>query len=204
MVKRRTVEDWRREVFASKTLSAATKVLCLYLADHMHATTRKVSVPRPQIAQDLGVHHARVAERLDAAIKAGYLDRVVRGRTGTTAVYQGLFPDVLAPASIQESGTHVHTAPPDARTSVDRYPQPDDLPPADAFVDTALLDATTRADPSLPGQASNGGDHRSPRATPAERQTASSAKDRQPLVVAVDAWPSDNHRFEISNEEESA
>jgi hypothetical protein len=63
--RRRTNEDWRRDVFRadSQVLPAAVKVLCLYLADHMRPSGF-VSLPREQMAADLGCHKARVAERL--------------------------------------------------------------------------------------------------------------------------------------------
>lgn len=171
MKRKRTLEDWRRDVFASQSpnMTAATKVLCLYLADHMKPSDRMVSVPRDTIARDLGIHRARVAERLQRAIEAGFLVRAVRGRTLTTAVYQGTWPDV----SVQRSGKHVDTAPPDAQTTAERYPQIPGSPRRPEFVDTALQDATTRADLSPSGHDRDEG-------------TYEKAEDHEPAVDLTD------------------
>ena len=91
-MKRRTIDDWRREVFRSTVLSDRTKVLLLYLAEHMRED-RKVSVPREQIAKALGKSERRITERVTEAHDCGWLDTVVRGQKGITAVYQGLFPN---------------------------------------------------------------------------------------------------------------
>lgn len=87
--------DWRALVFRHRAdgLGNGVRVLLLYLADHMKAD-RTVSVPRSQIARDLGVSPRQVTERMQAAHEAGLLDTVRRGRPGTTAMYQGLFPSV--------------------------------------------------------------------------------------------------------------
>lgn len=100
-----TVKQWRTLVFASthRDMTAAVKVLCLYLADNMSAD-RKVSVARVDIAAGLGVHQQRVAERLRRAVDAGYLTNTKPGYTGRTAEYQGLRPDSLADC-VRQSGT---------------------------------------------------------------------------------------------------
>ncbi|HXH79115.1 helix-turn-helix domain-containing protein [Nocardioides sp.] len=95
MTRRRTPDDWRREVYRSTTLSDRTKVLLLFLADHMRED-RKVSVPRDRIAKALGRSERRITERITEAHDAGWLSTVVRGQKGLTAVYQGLFPDVVS------------------------------------------------------------------------------------------------------------
>ena len=92
MRSRRSVDDWRRAVYRSRTISDAVRVLLLFMADRMTAD-RKVSVPRSQVANSLGVSERLVTERVGAAHRAGFLDTVVRGQKGRTAVYVGLFPD---------------------------------------------------------------------------------------------------------------
>lgn len=95
MSRRRTVDDWRRAVYRSTTLSDRVKVLLLYLADHMR-DNRQVSVPRAQVAKGLGRSERRVTERITEAHEAGWLSTVTRGQKGITAVYQGLFPDAFS------------------------------------------------------------------------------------------------------------
>jgi DNA-binding Lrp family transcriptional regulator len=127
-------------------MSSAVKVLCLYLADHMGERDRKVSVPRQRIADALGIHKARVGERLTKAVEAGFLDRVSRGHNGRTAVYQGTRP---LGSSVQRSGSlprELRTAPPDAtgvRRAVPYFGSAEREP---AELRTALLDANTEAD----------------------------------------------------------
>lgn len=94
-MKRRTIDEWRREVFRSTVLSDRTKVLLLFLAENMRED-RKVSLPRDQIARALGKSERRITERITEAHDAGWLSTVVRGQKGVTAVYQGLFPDVVS------------------------------------------------------------------------------------------------------------
>lgn len=89
---RRTVEQWRRVVIRSPRISDAVRVYLLVLADHMRAD-RTVSVPRARIAEQMGRHPQRIAERTRAAHDAGFLDTVSPGYKGHTAVYQGLFPE---------------------------------------------------------------------------------------------------------------
>ncbi len=89
---RRTVDDWRREVFRSTAIKDNTRVLLLWLADRMRAD-RTVSVPRAEMTVALNRSERRIAERIAAAHEAGFLSTVAKGRVKRTAVYQGLFPD---------------------------------------------------------------------------------------------------------------
>ena len=98
------MEDWRLAVYRSR-LSGSVKVLLLRMADHMR-TDRKVSVPRTQLARELGVHEQRVAERIKVAVGAGWLSKVSGGYRGATATYQGLFP---GEEWVRVSGTHSGT-----------------------------------------------------------------------------------------------
>lgn len=67
MKRRYTKDDWRRAVFADKYISDGTKVLLLYLADHMGEDLR-VSVSRSRIARDLGVSERRISDRFREAV----------------------------------------------------------------------------------------------------------------------------------------
>jgi hypothetical protein len=108
-VRRRTVDDWRRAVFASRRINDATRVLLLHLADHMRSD-RKVSVPRSRIAAALGRSERRITERITSAHGAGFLSTVTAGFRGQTATYQGTFPTA-------ESGTHARPlSTPESRT----------------------------------------------------------------------------------------
>jgi hypothetical protein len=91
MARRRTLDQWRAVVFAA-TMPDSVRVYLLKLAEHMDAR-RYVSVPRAQLAAELGRHEQRIAERSRQAIELGYLDTISPGYKGHTAVYQGLFPD---------------------------------------------------------------------------------------------------------------
>lgn len=88
-----TVADWRAVVYRHRAegVSNGVRVLLVYLADHMNVD-RTVSVPRSQIAADLGVSASEIRTRLQAARAAGLLDTVRRGRPGVTAVYAATFP----------------------------------------------------------------------------------------------------------------
>lgn len=98
---RRSVEEWRRAVYGASKVNDATKLMLLFLADHMRAD-RKVSVPQTAIAEALGKSESRVKERVRWARKAGWLSRVSGGYRGHTAVYQGTFPS-------SESGSSTST-----------------------------------------------------------------------------------------------
>lgn len=158
MSRRRTNVEWRRDVFASRLpeMTPAVKVLLLYLADEMRAGG-EVSIARDAIAKDLGIHKARVAERLAKAIEAGFLTRVQAGYPGRTAVYRRFWPDEC----VQQSGTHMDTAPPDASWSRSAGRIPDGVMRG---MDTALRDAidtepqTSRTSERFPSV--TGGDER--------------------------------------------
>jgi hypothetical protein len=90
-VSRRSVEEWRREVYRSPRINDATRVYLLYLADHMRSD-RKVSIPQASIEKALGKPKRRIDSRRAFAIRAGFLSRVSAGYRGSTAVYQGTFP----------------------------------------------------------------------------------------------------------------
>jgi hypothetical protein len=92
---RRSVDEWRRAVYRSTTLSDRCKVLLLFLADNMRQD-RTVSVPRQRLASALGRSERRITERITEAHDAGWLFTRVRGQKGVTAVYLGLFPDAVS------------------------------------------------------------------------------------------------------------
>ncbi|RYC14564.1 hypothetical protein [Nocardioides zhouii] len=92
---RHTLSDWRRAVYRSTTLTDRTKVLLLFLADHM-GQDRRVSIPRHKIAAGLGRSERRITERITEAHDSGWLWTQVRGQKGITAVYQGLFPESVS------------------------------------------------------------------------------------------------------------
>lgn len=111
---RRSVEDWRRAVFGSRSISDKVRVLLLYLADRMDSN-RKVSVPRSEVAVALGVSERRVSERVTDAHAAGFLVTVTHGQKGVTAVYQGTWPDPQRDSmSPPDNGLHA------ARAAVER------------------------------------------------------------------------------------
>lgn len=90
-MKMRTVADWKAAVYKHRGLTGSAKVMLLYLADHMDGRLQ-VSVPRRQIAADLGVNVRRVTEWTQTAVTVGFLDHVRKGRPGVTAAYAGTFP----------------------------------------------------------------------------------------------------------------
>lgn len=143
MSRRRTVDTWRRDVLASKApeLTGSVKVLLLYLADHMH-TDRRVSVPRAQIAADLGCHEQRVAERFRKAVDAQYLINLVTGHRGVTAVYQGCWPSA---ESVPITGTQSTGKRTDSRDAIEVRKAVRNQ----GGKRTAPLDATSRADLSV-------------------------------------------------------
>lgn len=90
MKSRRTVEEWRRRVYRSRSITDGVRVVLLFLADRMSADC-KVSVPRKDIAASLGVSERRISERVSAAHAAGLLDTVSPGYRGHLPVYIGIF-----------------------------------------------------------------------------------------------------------------
>ena len=82
---------WRAAVFKHRRTPEATRVLLLYLADHVrHDET--VSVPRITIARALGIEERRVTERVKSARDLGWLVTVTRGQKGLTAVHLIRYP----------------------------------------------------------------------------------------------------------------
>jgi hypothetical protein len=157
--RRRTVDQWRRDVFASQSpeMTSAVKVLLLFLADHMSQDDHKVSLRREVIAKALGVHNSRVAERLAKAVKASYLTRVSSGYHGRQAVYQAQWPDAItAQGSVLQSGNHSDpeggrkvTAPTDAFRTRRAITIQDPAERENARKGTALQDAYIEADLSV-------------------------------------------------------
>lgn len=83
---------WRQVVFEPRAgMADACRVLLLHLHDHMDYKGI-VSQPRSKMTADLGIHSARVTERLRQAKDLGFLDMVRRGRPHVTAVYQAVIP----------------------------------------------------------------------------------------------------------------
>ena len=101
---RRTVEQWRREVFRSP-VSANVRLLLIYMADHMRERDKHVSIPRAQMAKALGWGEQRVSERLREAVDYGFLCAKSPGYRGHTAEYQGTWPDVPIVKSVRENRT---------------------------------------------------------------------------------------------------
>jgi hypothetical protein len=85
-------DPWYRAIVKHPTLTNGTKLLLVVLVDDM-TVYGQVSVPRSKLAKKLGVHEARITERIREAVDARVLDVIVRGKPGTTAVYQALIPD---------------------------------------------------------------------------------------------------------------
>lgn len=75
-------------------ISAGCQVLLLRLSDSMDAKCI-VSVPRSQLAAELGCPPARITEWVQAAREAGFLSTVRRARPKVTAVYQGMYVNPL-------------------------------------------------------------------------------------------------------------
>ena len=92
MTRRRTPDQWRREVLRSRTLKDHTKVVLIFLADNMRSNLR-VSVPRSTVAREVGKSERSVTRSVTEAHRLGFLDTVVHGRKGLTAVYAACFPD---------------------------------------------------------------------------------------------------------------
>jgi hypothetical protein len=157
--RRRTVDQWRRDVFASQSpeMTSAVKVLLLFLADHMSQDDHKVSLRREVIAKALGVHNSRVAERLAKAVKASYLTHVSSGYHGRQAVYQAQWPDaVTTRGSVLQSGNHSDpetgrkvTAPTDAFRTRRAVTIQDPAERENVRKGTALQDAYIEADLSV-------------------------------------------------------
>ncbi len=96
---------WRQAVFEPRAgMTDACRVLLLYLHDYMNHKGI-VSRPRSKITADLGIHSARVTERLKLAKDLGFISPVRRGRPHVTAVYQAVIPSSEAPVRRVSRGT---------------------------------------------------------------------------------------------------
>ncbi len=89
---------WRKAIYAPRPgMTDPCRVLLLYLLDHMDSNGI-VSRPRTKITADLGIHSARVTERLRLARELGSVVR--RGRQHWTAVYQATIPSSRGTARV--------------------------------------------------------------------------------------------------------
>lgn len=118
---RRSVEDWRRQVYRATVVGGRVQVLLLLMADHMRAD-RKVSIPRARLAAYLDITERRVSERIKVAIEHGYLDKVGGGYRGRTAEYQALFPAERVTPTSTLSSTETRTLSPLERVTDGGYP----------------------------------------------------------------------------------
>ncbi len=103
-MRKRTVYNWRREVFRSP-VSANVRLLLVYMFDEVKERDMRVSIPRTKMAKALGWSEQRVSERLSEAVKLGFLGPVSPGYRGHTAVYQAMFPDVPIAKSVRKNRT---------------------------------------------------------------------------------------------------
>ena len=83
---------WLQEVTCSGSITDSCRVLLLVAVRHMDATGR-FEVMRSDLALKLGRSTRRVDERLEQAIRAGYLVRVTRGQKYVTAVHRAALPN---------------------------------------------------------------------------------------------------------------
>ncbi len=99
---RRNVRDrWTVEVLQSDRIGDGCRVLLLVMARGMTAGG-VVSVRRDQLAETLGRHPQRVAERIGEAKRAGLLDQTGGGHRGHAAEYRA----TIRPAeSVRDIGT---------------------------------------------------------------------------------------------------
>lgn len=82
---------WVDLVFRSPLITDAVRVALLAMALDMDDAGR-VSVKREDLARRINKGKARITERLNAAVDAGLLERVVEGKRGQVAVYAAAFP----------------------------------------------------------------------------------------------------------------
>lgn len=86
------VSRFRASVYQHREgMTNGCRVLLLRLADGA-SQAGIVSIPRSQLAKELGVDPARISDNVQRARKLGFLDIVRRGRPGVTAVYQCTIP----------------------------------------------------------------------------------------------------------------
>lgn len=91
-MKRRGLRDrWEAEVFRSKAIGDACRVLLLAMARHM-TDGGSVSIPRDQLAAVIGKHSSRVTAHIAEARQAGLLDQTGPGFRGRTACYVAVLP----------------------------------------------------------------------------------------------------------------
>lgn len=89
---RRNMRDrWEQEVWTTTDITDGCRVLLLALAKNMDAKGY-VSVPRTELARQIGRNERRVGERLEQAVESHYLTRVRRGQKGVTSVYRAMLP----------------------------------------------------------------------------------------------------------------
>lgn len=145
---------WRAEVLRSSAITDSVRVLLVLLADHMTEGGR-VSQPRSRLAEQLGRSERRVAERIEAAIDAGLLTRVERGRVGRTATYAAAFPSAKG-ADGHPRARGRTTAPSRGRTGAPYLHAPKGADgghtnsyPADPYVRDIVLTTSTRLAPVL-------------------------------------------------------
>lgn len=82
---------WVDAVMRSPQITDAVRVALLAMAMDMDDAGR-VSVKREDLALRLGKGKARITERVNAAVDAGFLERVLEGKRGQVAVYSAGFP----------------------------------------------------------------------------------------------------------------
>jgi hypothetical protein len=85
-------DEWRAAVLKDPRISNACRVLMLVLADMMRGDGY-ICRSRSELARVLGVHPSRITQRLNEAVDAGILARIVEGKPGRLAVYQAMRPD---------------------------------------------------------------------------------------------------------------
>lgn len=78
---------WLREVLRTSQITESVKVLLISLAVEEMDAAGCVSVPREDLAVRIGRGKARVSERMQSAVDAGFLVRLSTGKKGNTAVY---------------------------------------------------------------------------------------------------------------------
>lgn len=115
---------WRKAIYAPRPgMTDACRVLLLYLLDHMDSNGI-VSRPRSKITAELGIHSARVTERLRLARELGFLTTVRRGRQHWTAVYQATIPRSRGTAGVPLEDAQRYTSPVATEVQLTYPPEP--------------------------------------------------------------------------------
>jgi hypothetical protein len=96
-VRRDLKTPWRRLIWHDKNIGNATRVLLLFLADHMREDGY-VSVPVSTISTALEIPPSRISERIAEAKRAKLLDTVQVGCPGRTATYRAMLAQGEKPA----------------------------------------------------------------------------------------------------------